>query len=87
MKNLLFAIVIGLAIGIPASASAGVNALGVKLPVDTSEPKNNVESGFVPETALESYQPQKLNEKTVTFESDRYSFSGFGVNVDSSNRI
>lgn len=87
MKKLLLAIVLGLTLGLPASSYAGVNAMGVKLPVDTSEPKGNVESGFVPETSAGSYQSQNLDEKTTISETERYTFSAFGVDLGSMVQI
>ena len=65
MKKLILAIVIGLALGLPASSFAGVNAMGVKLPINNNEQGHKVESGFIPETAAGSYQSQKLGGKTT----------------------
>jgi|GEM_PF-5123164 len=65
MKKLLLAIVLGLTLGLPASSFAGVNAMGVKLPIKNSEQGHKVESGFVPETAAGSYKSQKLEGKTT----------------------
>ena len=83
MKKLLLAIVLGLTMAIPATSYAGPNAMGVRLPVDTTEPKNNVESGYVPETAAGSYVPQQLDEEAITYENERYRLSAFGVDIES----
>lgn len=83
MRKLILAIVLGVTLGVPAVSSAQVNALGVHLPVDRNEPKSNVEHGFVPDTAAESYQPQELNEQTNVYEKEKTRYSAFGVSIES----
>ncbi|MGI9553395.1 MAG: hypothetical protein ACR2NC_00605 [Thermodesulfobacteriota bacterium] len=89
MKKLLLTLVLGLSFALPLSSYAGVNALGVQLPVGKKEVNSNVGNGYVAGDFGDTLNVQKLNRKdnNISTDNDREKYLVFGVDINSINRI
>lgn len=87
MNKLLLTSVLALSLALPLSSYAGVNALGVQLPIDQNEVSDSISSGYVANDFGDTLNVQKLNNKdnslTTYNESEKYFV--FGVDINSIN--
>ena len=89
MKMLLLTLVLGLSFALPISSYAGINAFGVRLPVERQEVNNNLDNGYVAKDLGDTLNVQKLKRKDKPVSSGEGSgkYLVFGVDIDSVNKI
>ena len=87
MKTLLLTSVVALALALPLSSNAaGINALGVQLPVERHEVSEST-GGYVAQDFGDTLNVQKLNSEdtSVNTEADSDEYLVFGVDINSIN--
>ena len=86
MNKLLLTSVLGLALALPVSSYAVINAFGVHLPIEQAEVSDS-RGGYVATDLGDTFNVQKLNNKdsSVNTENDREEYLVFGVDVNSVN--
>ncbi len=87
MNKLLLTSVLALSLALPLSSYAGVNALGVQLPIDQREVSDSISSGYVAKDFGDTLNAQKLNKKdnSLTTVNDSEKYLVFGVDINSIN--
>ena len=87
MKTLLLTSVVALALALPLSSYAGVNAFGVDIPVERIEVSDSINGGYVAKDLGDTLRVQKLNseDNSVNNEADSEEYLVFGVDINSIN--
>jgi len=86
MNKLLLTSVLALAFALPLSSYAGVNALGVHLPIERNEVSEST-GGYVASDFGDTLKVQKLSnsDRSITSDSDREKYLVFGVDLNKIN--
>ncbi len=86
MNKLLLTSVLALAFALPLSSYAGVNALGVQLPIERAEVSEST-GGYVANDFGDTLNVQKLNnsDSSITSDVDREKYLVFGVDLNAIN--
>ena len=86
MRTLLLTSVLALVFALPLSSYAGVNALGVQLPIERNEVSEST-GGYVAKDFGDTLNVQKLNNKesSVEIDNEREEYLVFGVDINSIN--
>ena len=87
MNKLLLTSVLALAFALPLSSYAGVNALGVHLPIEQAEVSEKAAGGYVSKDFGDTFNVQKLNDtnKSITSEEGNEKYVVFGVDLNKIN--
>lgn len=86
MNKLLLTSVLALALALPISSYAGINAFGVHLPIEQAEVSDS-KGGYVATNLGDTFNVQKLNNKknSLISENDSDEYLVFGVDINSVN--
>ena len=86
MNKLLLTSVLALAFALPLSSYAGVNALGVHLPIERAEVSEST-GGYVAKDFGDTLNVQKLNnsESSITSDGNAEKYVVFGVDLNAIN--
>ena len=86
MNKLLLTSVLALALALPLSSYAGINALGVHLPIERAEVSES-KGGYVAADFGDTFNVQKLNnnDNSVSTKNDSEEYLVFGVDINSVN--
>ncbi len=87
MNKLLLTSVLALALALPISSYAGVNAFGVHLPIQQEEVSDAASGGYVATDFGDTFNVQKLNnnDSSISSDSDHGKYLVFGVNLNKIN--
>ena len=86
MNKLLLTSVLALALALPISSYAGINAFGVHLPIERVEVSDS-KGGYVAKDFGDTLNVQKLNnnDNSVNTENDSEKYLVFGVDLNKIN--
>ena len=86
MNKLLLTSVLALALVLPFSSYAGINAFGVHLPIERAEVSDS-KGGYVAKDFGDTLNVQKLNnnDNSVNTENDSEKYLVFSVDINSIN--
>lgn len=88
MNKLLLTSVLALAFALPAVSSyAGVNALGVHLPIERAEVSDAAAGGYVSKDFGDTFNVQKLSssDSSITSDNNDEKYVVFGVDLNKIN--
>ena len=87
MNKLLLTSVLALAFALPLSSYAGVNTLGVHLPIERAEVSDTAAGGYVSKDFGDTFNVQKLNSSnsSITSDNNAEKYVVFGVDLNAIN--